>query len=85
MYGLNSQTGERRWDVPDANAIATIDGDHVWVGNEVGGLKCISLASGETQTETTLSDVEVFVRNTVDTGVIVVNKSGVVGEYQPIR
>ncbi len=83
LYAVGRQMGDRRWMAPGVNAVATVTGDHVWVGDDQGNLKSLSLATGEVISSTPIPYMKVFVRNPDDDQVVLVNASGAVAGYEP--
>ena len=77
--------GDKKWFVPGIVSVGTVEDDHVWVGDDAGNLKSLALDTGDVLASAPIPDAQLFVRNTDDEKVIVVNRGGGVGEYLPAK
>jgi outer membrane protein assembly factor BamB len=85
LYSLSTETGDTQWVTPGVTQIATVSGNHVWAEDEAGNLKSVSLENGEVLSSTPIPAAQLAVYNTQDDLVILVNKSGVVGAFAPVK
>jgi outer membrane protein assembly factor BamB len=85
LFAVSRQNGERRWLSPGVTSVATVSGDHVWVGDNQGNLKSLSLDKGDVLASAEIPGAAAFIRNEVDETVFIMNRSGTVGAYKPRR
>jgi outer membrane protein assembly factor BamB len=85
LFALDRQNGDRRWFAQGVTSVATVSGDHVWVGDAQGNVKSLSLASGDVLAQAEVPNAAAFIRNEEDDTVYIVNRSGAVGAYRARR
>ncbi|HEY4329660.1 MAG TPA: PQQ-binding-like beta-propeller repeat protein [Phycisphaerae bacterium] len=81
LWALNRLTGVIAWQMDDVDQIATVGEENVWIGDKSGNIKCIALDSGREVASAPAPGVKLFVRNTLDEKVILVDNTGLVGVY----
>ncbi len=85
LFAVGRHDGDKKWFVPGIVSVGTVEDDHVWVGDDAGNLKSLALDTGEVLASAPIPDAQLFVRNTDDEKVIVVNRGGGVGDYLPAK
>ncbi len=83
LFAISRQDGSRKWMAPGVESVATITGNHAWVGDVEGNLKSLNVETGEQISSAQIPDAAFFVRNGDDDAVFVINRSGTVGAYLP--
>ena len=83
LYALLRTTGVVQWKLPDIAHIATVGQKSVWVVDTAGNLKSISLEDGHQLTSAPAPGVKLYLKNTLDSNVVLVTAGGLVGMYAP--
>jgi outer membrane protein assembly factor BamB len=83
LFGISKQDGSKKWMSPGVESVATVTGNHAWVGDVQGNLKSLNVETGEELASAQIPDAAFFVRNGDDDAVFVINRTGTVGAYLP--
>jgi outer membrane protein assembly factor BamB len=85
LFALDRQNGNRKWLAEGVTSVATVIGNHVWVGDDQGNLKSLALETGDVLATIPIPDAAYFIRNEEDETIYVINRSGTVGAYTARR